>query len=152
MNCSGDMTRCVVPPRRSARSWGLGALIAMPLFDGGRRDAIVQQAQAQAAEADAAYRGLVLNALRQVEDQLAAIRTLQRQGEAQGRAVQAAERASALSNTRWRNGAIGQLELLDAQRTALRTQRAAVQVEAARQQAAVGLVRALGGGWRPVLA
>ncbi|MGC4394957.1 efflux transporter outer membrane subunit [Hydrogenophaga sp. T2] len=131
----------------SARAWGLGALLAVPLFDGGRRDAGVQGAQAQFDASAAQYRGQVLNALREVEDQLAALRLLDEQAQAQGRAVNAAQRASAIAQTRYRNGLVSQLELLDARRNELANRRQAQRVAATQQQATVQLIRALGGGW-----
>ncbi|PZO19475.1 MAG: RND transporter [Burkholderiales bacterium] len=131
----------------SARAWGVGALLSMPLFDGGRREAGVQGSQAQFDAAAAQYRGQVLNALREVEDQLSALRLLQQQSLAQGRAVGAAQRASAISETRYRNGLVSQLELLDARRNELLNRRQAQRVQAAQQQATVRLVRAIGGGW-----
>jgi multidrug efflux system outer membrane protein len=131
----------------SARAWGIGALLSVPLFDGGRREASVQGAQAQFDAAAASYRGQVLNAFREVEDQLAALRLLQEQSQAQGRAVSAAQRASAISETRYRNGLVSQLELLDARRNELLNRRQAQRVTAAQQQATVQLIRALGGGW-----
>ncbi|HSX92173.1 MAG TPA: efflux transporter outer membrane subunit [Hydrogenophaga sp.] len=131
----------------SARSWGVGALLSLPLFDGGRREAGVQNAQAEFDAVAAQYRGQVLNALREVEDQLSALHLLREQSQAQGRAVNAAQRASAISETRYRNGLVSQLELLDARRNELLNRRQAQRVEAARQQATVRLIRALGGGW-----
>jgi len=131
----------------SARAWGVGALLSLPLFDGGRREAGVQGATAQLDEAAAQHRAQLLQALREVEDQLAALRLLGEQSAAQGRAVQAAQRASALSENRYRNGLVSQLELLDARRNELQQKRQAQRVAAAQAQATVGLVRALGGGW-----
>ena len=134
----------------SARAWGIGALMSVPLFDGGRREAGVQGAQAQLDAAAASYWGQVLNAFREVEDQLSALRLLQDQSQAQGRAVNAAQRASAISETRYRNGLVSQLELLDARRNELLNRRQAQRVEAAQQQATVLLIRAIGGGWETV--
>lgn len=131
----------------SARAWGIGALLSLTLFDGGQREAGVQGAQAQLDAALAAYRGQVLTAFKEVEDQLAALRLLQQQAEAQGRAVASAQRATVLSDSRYRNGLISQLELLDARRSELRSRRQAVQVSSAQYLATVGLIRALGGGW-----
>lgn len=131
----------------SARAWGVGALLSLPLFDGGRREAGLQASRAQFDDAAAQYRGQVLNALREVEDQLSALRLLRDQSQAQGRAVSAAQRASAISETRYRNGLVSQLELLDARRNELLNRRQAQRVEAAQQQATVRLIRALGGAW-----
>lgn len=134
----------------SARSWGLGALLSLPIFDGGRRDAEEQGARARLEAAVAAQRGQVLNAFREVEDQLSALRLLAGQAEAQSRAVESASRATALSDTRYRNGLVSQLELLDAQRSELNNRRQALQVRTAQYTATVDLIRALGGGWGDV--
>ena len=71
----------------------------------------------------------------------------QAQAQAQDRAVQSAARAAQLSDSRYRNGLVSQLELLDARRSELRNRRQALQVRTAQYVATVGLVRALGGGW-----
>lgn len=131
----------------SAQSWGVGALLSLPLFDGGRREAGVQNARAELNIALANYREQVLIAFRDVEDQLSSLRLLAERSEAQLRSVASSSRATALSDTRYRNGLIGQLELLDAQRSELRNRREALQVRAAQYLSTVGLIRALGGGW-----
>ena len=131
----------------AARSWSLGALFALPLFDGGARQAGVDGARAQGQAALAAHRQAVLVAFKDVEDQLAALSGLRQQQLALAEAVSAAERAATLSAARERGGIVAPLERLDAQRSALRQRRAALQVEAAQAQATVGLVRSLGGSW-----
>ena len=131
----------------SARSWGIGALLSLPVFDGGRREAGVKGANAQWDAAAAGYREQVLVAFRDVEDQLSALRLLADQAGAQKQAVDAASRATVLSTSRYRNGYVSQLELLDARRSELANRRQALQVRAAQYQATVGLIRALGGAW-----
>jgi multidrug efflux system outer membrane protein len=131
----------------SARAWGVGALLSLPVFDGGRRTAAVEGAGARLDEAVALYREQVLVAFRDVEDQLANLHLLAEQADAQSRAVTAATRTTTLSDVRYRNGLVSQLDLLDARRSELRNRRQALQVRAAQYQATVGLVRALGGGW-----
>ncbi len=133
--------------KMSMRAWGVGALLALPLFDGGRREAGLQNAQAEVDVLVATYRQQVLVAFKDVEDQLSGLRLLAEQAAIQHRAVRFAERATELSASRYRSGSISQLELLDAQRTELRNRRQALQVEAARHQTTVALIRALGGGW-----
>ncbi len=136
----------------SARSWGIGALLSLPLFDGGRREAGVQGASAQLDGALAGYREQVLGAFRDVEDQLSSLRILENQSQVQARAVASASRATVLSDSRYRNGLVSQLDLLDARRSELRNRRQALQVRSAQYQATVGLIRALGGGWEARLA
>lgn len=62
-------------------------------------------------------------------------------------AVDTATRATALSDTRYRNGLVNQLELPDARRIELANRRVAVQVRGARYDAMIGPIRALGGCW-----
>jgi multidrug efflux system outer membrane protein len=131
----------------SARAWGVGALLALPIFDGGRRESGVQSAAAQWDASAASYREQVLVAFREVEDQLSALRLLSDQATAQAAAVDSASRATVLSTSRYRNGYVSQLELLDARRSELANRRLALQVRSEQYQATVGLIRALGGGW-----
>ena len=133
--------------RSGASAWGIGLLGALPLFDGGRRDAGIGAAQAQLDGSVIAFREQFLLALKDVEDQLGSLSLLQAQAQANARAVDAAGQALRLSDTRYRNGLVSQLELLDARRSELANRRAALQVRSAQYQATVGLIRALGGGW-----
>jgi multidrug efflux system outer membrane protein len=132
----------------SSRAWLIGAIFSLPVLDGGRRKAGIENTSAQLDGAVAQYREQVLVAFKDVEDQLAALRLLSEQGEAQARAVSSASRSTALSGSRYRAGYVSQLELLDAQRSELRNRRQALQVRSDRYQSTVALVRALGGGWQ----
>lgn len=133
--------------RVAARTWGVGLLLNLPVFDGGRREAGIAQSQAEVNAAVARLREQMLVAFKDVEDELAALRLLALQQAAQERAVGAAARVTVLSDVRYRNGLVSQLELLDAQRSELRNRRQALQVRSAQFQSTVGLIRALGGGW-----
>jgi outer membrane protein, multidrug efflux system len=137
--------------RWSSRSWALGSLagglLTMPLVDGGRHQALADGARARYDEAVAGYRQQVLVAFREVEDSLSGLRTLAEQARVQQQAVEAARRAAQLSAARYRNGFVNQLEPIDAERSLLATQRAALQVARERALTTVGLIRALGGGW-----
>jgi hypothetical protein len=53
--------------------------------------------------------------------------------------------AIARDYTRYRNGLVSELELLDVQRTELANRRTAVQVRGAQHDATIALIRALGG-------
>lgn len=131
----------------STRAWGLSALLSLPIFDGGQRNADIQGAKARLEAALASHRGQILTAFRDVEDQLSSLRLLSGQAKAQDSAVAAARRATQLSDTRYRNGLVSQLELLDARRSELRIRRQALQIRTSQYTATVGLVRALGGSW-----
>jgi multidrug efflux system outer membrane protein len=133
--------------RTSAGLWSINALLNLPIFDGGRREAGVENAAAQMDAAAASYREQLLVAFKEVEDQLTALQLLAQQSEVQDAAVASATRAKLLSDSRYRNGLVSQLELLDARRSELALRRQALQVRAAQYLATVGLIRALGGAW-----
>lgn len=125
----------------------VGTLLSLPIFDGGARAAGVERANAAHQEAVANYRQSILQAFKEVEDNLAHLRILDGQNAAQDRAVSAAGRAAQLSHIQYREGAISYLSVIDADRSVLQQQRAAVTLDGERARATVNLVRALGGGW-----
>ena len=135
----------------ASRTWALGplagALIAAPLFDGGRNKANLAHAEAELDAEIATYRQTVLNAFREVEDQLVALRTLGEQSAAAVDASQAAGHALELANARFQSGATGYLDVLEARRALIGVRRQQKQLDGARAASAVGLVKALGGGW-----
>ncbi len=135
--------------KSAARSWSLGALLALPLFDGGRREARLDAADADLELAVATWRDKVLAALREVEDQLSSLHWLAAEAAALAAPQEDARRAAALAQSRYERGLTSQLEVVDAQAAARRLNHAALRVQVARQQATVALVRALGGGWGP---
>lgn len=125
-----------------------GTLLSLPIFDGGARAAGVDRARANYEEEVANYRQSVLNAFREVEDNLVALRALGKQHAAQDRAVSAADRAAQLAHIQYREGAIGYLGVIDADRSVLQQKRASVSLDGDRARSTVNLIRALGGGWR----
>lgn len=138
----------------SSRTWALGPVagtaLALTIFDGGRRAAGVQGAEAVFDETAATYRQTVLTAVREVEDGLSGLRLLAAQAREQADSIDAARRAAALSTSRYRAGYVNYLEVIDAERQVLATQRGLTQIERERALATVALVRALGGGWADV--
>lgn len=131
----------------SMQTWAVGALASLPVFDGGRREAAVAAADAELGAALVGYEQQILQALREVEDQLSAQSLLAQQNAASERACASAARASELAGARLRNGSISQLDWLAAEQSTLQSRRQLAQWRAARLQATVALVRALGGGW-----
>ncbi len=122
----------------------------MPIIDGGRNRALEANAGAQYDEVVADYHQNVLVAFREVEDSLAGLRILSEQAREQAQSIASARRAAQLSTTRYRAGYVNYLEVIDAERSVLGTQRAATQIERERALATVSLIRALGGGWGSV--
>jgi NodT family efflux transporter outer membrane factor (OMF) lipoprotein len=130
------------------RLWSLGPALAETVFDGGRRRAVREQAQAAWDAAVATYRETVLDAFEEVEDNLAALRILAEEATQQATAVAAADHSLALARNRYQGGITTYLEVVTAQTVALTNERAAVDLLTRRMIASVNLVKALGGGWR----
>jgi NodT family efflux transporter outer membrane factor (OMF) lipoprotein len=127
--------------------WSLGPSISLPLFEGGFLHAQLAVARAQFAKASADYRGTVLAAFQQVEDNLSQTNLLAAESVDQHQAVQDAEATAALSLTRYREGVVNYLDVVTAQTAALEAERTSIGLRTRREHAAVGLIRSLGGGW-----
>jgi outer membrane protein, multidrug efflux system len=126
--------------------WALGPLSALvSVFDGGARRAGVRIARAQFEEASASYKATVLDAFREVEDDLASARNLASQERNLSAAARAAERTADLALTRYRDGASDYLEVVTAQTAALDAQRALLTTRSEELRVRTDLVRALGG-------
>lgn len=82
-----------------------------------------------------------------MEDNLAVLRILNDEAQAQQAAVAAAEHSLELSTSRYKGGVVSYLEVTTAQCTALADERAAVDILRRRMAASVSLIKALGGGW-----
>lgn len=134
-----------------SRLWSLGPAATLPLFDGGARGSLSDRAWARYDEVVAGYRQSVLNAFREVEDNLAAQRLLEQEGHHQAAAVKAAERTLFHANQRYTGGAVNYLEVVTAQNAALEAQRSLVDVTVRRLNASVLLIKALGGEWDKAL-
>jgi outer membrane protein, multidrug efflux system len=135
----------------SSRAFLLGPLagtaLNLPIFDGGRRQAGLDQARARYDETVAQYREQVLVAFREVEDNLSDLRLLDGQMQAQNDAVTAAQRAQTLSQAQYREGEVSYLNVIDSERSALDAELQASRLQGSQAVATVGLIRALGGGW-----
>lgn len=141
---SGDIDRLA---NSDSKLWSVGPSLYLPIFQGGRNRANLARSRAAYEESVALFRQRVLVAFREVQDALTATQLLGEQSAAQARAVAAARRAGELAQTRYDAGYVNYFEVIDAQRTVLTAERAAVQLSAQRLVTSVGLIKALGGGW-----
>jgi NodT family efflux transporter outer membrane factor (OMF) lipoprotein len=130
-----------------SRFWALGPNALQTLFDAGRRRAATEAATAGYDGAVADYRQAVLDAFREVEDNLAALRVLEQEAAAQRVAVEAAERSLDLSLHRYQGGLVTYLEVVIGQSTTLANERIEVDLQRRLMDACVLLIKALGGGW-----
>lgn len=129
------------------RVWSLGAGLTLPLFEGGKLEAAEQQARARYDELLATYRGTILAAVRDVEDSLTDLRLRAEQSAAQDEAVRASREYVDLAQRQYKQGIIGYLTVIDAERTLLSNEVTAAQLLNQRLTSTVLLIKSLGGGW-----
>lgn len=146
-NLSGNGLNSLVNAPTAAANLGLS--LAQSIFDGGSRRAAVQIAEAQKLQLIEAYRANILTAFSDVETARGAARNAETQRKLQEESVRLAREVFRLAETRYREGQVDLLTLLDAQRSLLSAQDSLTQTRLAELQAAVALYRALGGGWGP---
>lgn len=130
------------------RIWTLGPALAATLFDGGAREAAVRQAQAGYDQDVANYRGTVLAALQNVEDNLSAINHLQLQADTYGQIYQRNQQLFASQQAQQRAGTVSRQNVLTQQLILLQTEQNLRDAQGQLSQGSVALIQSLGGGWQ----
>lgn len=129
-------------------TWSIGPLaLTLPLFDGGRRAANVDAAQARYEEAAALYKARVRQAVREVEEALVNLESARARNEDARIATEGYRVSFNATEARYRSGLASLVELEDARRTALAAETALVSLQRERVAAWIALYRAAGGGW-----
>ena len=124
----------------------LAANAVFAVFDGGRRQAGVDSAEAAQRIAQAQYEQAIQAAFRETADALAGVATWRDQLAAQEVQRDAARDTAKLTDLKAAQGAASALEQLDAQRSLLAAEQAVVQARLAELASRVALYKALGGG------
>ncbi len=127
--------------------WSVGAGAMLPLFEGGLRRAELQRSWSNYAQTRDNYRATVLTAFQEVEDGLSLTQRLATEVTQQRNASDQASQALSISTMLYVAGLDSYLSVAVAQVQALSAQTLEVQLLARQMQAAVSLIRALGGGW-----
>jgi NodT family efflux transporter outer membrane factor (OMF) lipoprotein len=127
--------------------WAIGPQLAQYVFDGGLRRAQLNSAKAATNEAAARYRGVVLSAFQQIEDNLSLLQNLGTALDQQRDADDSAEHSVNLALNRYRQGLVGYLDVVQAQTAALDAQRGVLDIQTRLLSANIQLVKALGGAW-----
>lgn len=131
-----------------ARFWSIAPSAVMTVLDGGQRRAQVKGATAALAAATESYRLTVLTAYQDVEDSLAAVRSLALEQASADANVAAAQLARVQAQHRYEGGATTYLEVAVSQNALLAAQLNDVTITQRRLLATTQLIRALGGDWR----
>ena len=127
--------------------WAVGANVAEDIFTGGARRAQMQYARAGFDANVASYRGTVLGAFQEVQDDLTGLNVLTEAQQSQQQAVDAARRALDISTDRYSGGLVSYLDVVTAQQNLLSDEQQLAQIHGQRLVTSVLLVKALGGGW-----
>jgi len=127
--------------------WSYGALVDLPIFQGGYRRAQLQQAWSAYREVENLYRSTVLNAFREVENNLSLTNRLTVAVERQTASVGANLKTQQLTLELYRGGLANSLEVIYAQLGTLLARIDLVLIKADLLRSSVSLVRAFGGGF-----
>ena len=129
------------------RVWALGAGVSETLFEGGARHAEVAITRADYDSAVANYRGTVLTAFRNVEDDLAGLRILAQQADVLDSTVRDATRGAAIAFNEYQAGTVDYTTAASAQAVQLGVEESALIVAQERLLDTVSLIGDLGGDW-----
>ena len=132
-----------------AQTWSIGPLaLSVPLFDGGRRAANAEAAQARYEESVALYSARTRQAVREVEQALVMLESTQARDQDARTAVEGYRASFTATQARYDGGLASLVELEDARRTLLAAETELVALQRERAASWVALYRAAGGGWR----
>ncbi|HTH40973.1 MAG TPA: efflux transporter outer membrane subunit [Rhodocyclaceae bacterium] len=129
------------------RQPGIGIAISLPLFDAGRLRSMYRVSAALVDNAVATYNSTLLDALRDVADQLTSLQSLDVQLTKQKAALASAERSHDLALQRYRAGISDRLTELNAETNLIVQRRSMVDLQARWIDGRLRLIRALGGGF-----
>lgn len=131
----------------SSLLWSLGPSMALNLVDGGQRQAAQAEARAALDTVGISYRQTVLQALQEVEDNLVAAQQLQQQAQAQGQALQAAQRNLGIAQAQYTAGTVSYLNVVTAQASALTAERNLLDIQSRQLLASTQLMKNLAAPW-----
>jgi multidrug efflux system outer membrane protein len=129
------------------RTWSIGGDLLGPIIDLGKSWSRTEAAEAAAEQALRSYEGVVLQAVREVEDAMVAVRTFHQEHQVRELQVTAARSADNLSRRRYTDGVTSYLEVLSTQESLFGAELARSNTQQRYLSAIVQLYKALGGGW-----
>jgi multidrug efflux system outer membrane protein len=134
--------------KRGSSAWTFSPQISVPIFAGGANVANLDLSKIEKNVYIAQYEKALQSAFREVDDALAARKTLDDQLAAQRALLDDSSESYRLADMRFRNGVDSFLPVLDAQRALYSAQQAVVGLELQRLQNMATLYKALGGGMK----
>ena len=117
--------------------WAVGPALAQTLFDAGRRRATSESARANYDATVATYRQTSLTAFQEVEDNVAALRILENEGQQQKQAIASSAESLQLFTNRYKGGVDTYLQVITAQTIELANERNDIDIQRRRLDAKV---------------
>ena len=130
------------------RTWGVGPSISWTFPNMAAPRARVRQAKAEQSSALASFDGVVLTALKETEQALAAYSAALDTRQALGDAQDKVHSAYGFAQDEFRAGALSNLDLLTTEQSLVAVDAAVASSDAALVQDQIAVFKALGGGWR----
>ena len=127
--------------------WSAGAGLMGPIFNFGKNKRRVEVERQRTEQVLRAYEQSILLGLKDVEDALISVHTLEREFHARRVQMEAAINAKTLSRERYDGGVTSYLEVLDSERSQFNAELSASETYALQLNSYVALYKALGGGW-----
>ena len=134
--------------RSGSEQYGVGPAIRLPIFDAGRLRAGLAGRTADLDAAVESYNATLVDAIRDVADQIGSLRAIERQQREQEAAHASAEAAYDIAVQRYRAGLGTFLTVLTAETQVIAQRRLSTDLRARALDAQILLVRALGGGYQ----
>ncbi len=125
--------------------WSTGLQVAAIVFDGGKREAEIAQAQAHYAEKLAVYKQSILTGWKDVEDALLRASSLKQQHIEQNKLLVLATENEQVAIRRYNAGLVSYLEVISAQNLRLQAEQATLQLQQSQLNNTAQLIAALGG-------
>lgn len=132
--------------KAGSSAWTFSPQISLPIFTGGANKANLDLSKIEKDINVAEYEKALQTAFREVDDALAARRTLDDQLAAQRAVLEDTSQSYQLADLRFKNGVDSFLPVLDAQRALYAAQQSVISLELVRLQNMATLYKALGGG------
>lgn len=133
--------------KSGSQQYGVGPAVHLPIFDAARLRASLRGKSADVDAAVETYNATVIDAVRDVADQLSSLQSIGRQQREQRDAGAAAESAYDLATQRYKAGLGTFLTVLNAESNLLAQRRSSTDLQARALDTQVSLARALGGGY-----
>lgn len=147
LSLNGSISWSASDSASGARTWSFGPSLSIPLFDTGKRLAVLDSARASYRGAMAEWQKGVRAGIKEVENSLANLHGAGQRTEQATTAAQEYRSYFLSSEASWKAGSISLLTLEEARRSALSAEIQRIELLRDQVQYWIALYKALGGGW-----